>query len=265
MIKTAFILPHCPVLIPGIGKRHRDILSKTLESYKYAEEKLDKEKVNTFIIISSHQISGTKPIINIAPEYEINFLEFGNGSENIKISGRPVLGQKIKDLIKDTQLTTINPIDHSSAVPLFLLAKISKKSQTLIISPPKELEASYNFGLSIAKILKKSSRKIAIIASGDLSQAHSPKSPAGYSPKAGKYDNKLIEILNQENSAEKILAMDRKLINDAKESSIESILCLLGIIENTKKTPEVLSYQNDFGVGNLSMEFDFCPPSHLLS
>lgn len=265
MIKAAFILPHCPLLIPMVGKRHRELLKNTLDSYELAKEKMKKKKVDTIVIFSSHLRAGENPIINIAPEYDINFLEFGDGSENLKITGRPILGQKIKELVKNTELSTVNPVDHAASVPLFLLSEISKESQALIISPPEDLNDAYKFGLEISKVLKKSSRKIAILAAGDLSQAHSPKSPAGYSNKAGKYDNKIIELLKQENSSEKILNLDKKLISDAKECGLRTILCLLGAIEKEDKNPEVLSYQNDFGVGNLSMEFDFSPLFPLLS
>ena len=49
--------------------------------------------------------------------------------------------------------------------------------------------------------------------------------------------------------------LDPKLIKDAGECGLKSIVTLMGILDEQEYKPEILAYQNDFGIGYLSMNF----------
>ena len=59
-----------------------------------------------------------------------------------------------------------------------------------------------------------SDKKIAVVASGDLSHALSSDSPAGYSPEGKKFDKNLIKLI-QKKDIKNILKFDKKLIHRA--------------------------------------------------
>jgi len=155
-------------------------------------------------------------------------------------------------------LISENILDHGSAIPLYLLKSAASDRKIIVVAPASSLSLNdqFNFGAKLATVIKASDKKIAVIASGDLSHRLKKKSPAGYSPKGAKFDNKLIEYLNEPaTAAANILKMDAKLITDASECGLKALVILLGVLSEISWRAEVLAYQTDFGVGYLSFAF----------
>lgn len=262
----AIILPHSPLLIPEIGRANYNFLKKTAEIYKQIGEELKVKEVETIIIISPHALAQDNDfLINVAPEMSIDFKDFGFIPQKTVLTGDSLLADQIKNNLKENadlniQLVSQELIDYGSAIPAYLLKNIITDFKLLIISPAagQSLETQFNFGRNLREILNKSEKKIALIASGDLSHRLKKKSPAGYSSKGAKFDNKLIEYLsNSENAAIDILKMDVNLIKEAGECGLKPILIALGVLEQKIWEAEVLAYQTDFGIGYLSLNFKF--------
>lgn len=257
LLYSAFV-PHSPLLIPSIGKENRKILNKTLESYKTIEEKLKAHEIETVILISPHvETEAENFLINTAKEFNIKFNAFGDLASKRNLKGDTVLGHHIKEELKEEKINLITEeqLDYGSGVPLFLLSQ-EANFKTLVVSPHKEsLERNYHFGEKLNKIIEAQNKNIAVIASGDLSHCLTKNSPGGYSPKAKKFDNKIIEIVSSSPS-ENILTLDENLIKKAGECGLKSLTLLLGLLSQEKAKPQQLSYQDDFGVGYLTTEFN---------
>lgn len=261
-IKTVALLPHSPILIPEIGRANFSFLTKTAAAYEEIKKSLEADSVDTVIIISPHSAPGTDSfLINVAPEMEITFQEFGFIPPKTVLSGDALLADQIKTALRpefSLKLVSENTLDHGSAIPLFLLKSALGQAKVIVISPADNLSLNdqWRFGQKLQEILIASEKKIALIASGDLSHRLKKKSPGGYSPKGAKFDNKLIEYLSEPLTAsENILKMDAKLIKDAGECGLRPIVVLLGALNGLSWKPEILSYQTDFGIGYLSMHF----------
>lgn len=261
-LNKAFILPHSPLLIPEIGKTNYAFLEKTSQAYLQIGAKLNELEIDTLIIISPHG-SGSESsfTINVAPEMVINLQDFGFIPEKEILRGDFLLADRIKDALRDKfslEMTSEEIIDYGSAIPAYLLKKSGAKFKIIIIIPAEksDLSAQYAFGKMLQAIILESEQKIAVISSSDLSHRLKKKSPGGYSPKGAKFDNKLIEYLNEPiSAAEKIMNIDQNLIEDAAECGLKPIIMLLGIIDGLCSESKVLSYQTDFGVGYLSLDF----------
>ena len=93
-----------------------------------------------------------------------------------------------------------------------------------------------------------SRKRVAIIASGDLSHRLIPSAPAGYDPMGKAFDEKLVKAISCLDS-KAVLRFEPELIERAGECGLRSIIILLGALEGLKVTPEVLSYEGPFGVG----------------
>ncbi len=260
----AILLPHSPLLIPEIGKAHYSFLNKTADIYKQVAEELKTKEIETLIIISPHALAQDNEfLINVAPEMNINLQDFGFIPPKTILTGDSLLADQIKNNLKSspgitTQLISQEIIDYGSAIPAYLLKNIIGNFKLLIIAPASEksLEEQFLYGQGLKEIINNSEKNIAVIASGDLSHRLKKKSPAGYSPKGPKFDNKLIEYLSDPtNTVNNILKMDKKLIKDAGECGLKPIMITLGILDQIKWEPEVLAYQTDFGIGYLSLNF----------
>lgn len=259
-IVKAALLPHSPLLIPEIGKSNYNLLQKTQTAYQEILDGCKQQAVDTLIILSPHGLIQENTFtINAAPEFSLNLGQFGF-LNNKKIKGDIVLSYNLKQKLKSDfpiQQITINPTDYGSAIPLYLFQTQIPKLKTIIIyHSGLDLETHRRFGIMLGQFLHEQKDRIAIIASGDLSHRLKKSSPAGYSPKGAKFDNKIIEYLNDaQNGSQNLLNIDSNLSKDAGECGLKAIVTLSGVLENFKHEAKVLAYQTDFGIGYLSMDF----------
>jgi aromatic ring-opening dioxygenase LigB subunit len=267
---TIALLPHSPLLIPEIGRANYSFLAKTVATYEEIKNNLQANPVETIIIISPHSAPQSASfVLNVAPEMQINLQDFGFIPQKTVFSGDAFLADQITNALRpefNLELVSENTLDHGSAIPLYLLKDACGAAKIIVISPNDSLslEDQWRFGEKLKTVLMTSDKRIALIASGDLSHRLKKKSPGGYSPKGAKFDNKLIEYLSDPATASKnILKMDAKLIKDAGECGLRPILILLGVLNGAKWESEVLSYQTDFGIGYLAMNFKLWTPSQI--
>lgn len=258
-IVFAAITPHPLILIPSIGKENIKSLKKTLASYKELENNLYASGAEIIMIISPHGlIQANSFTMNLNPEFKIDFEKFGDFSTKMSFKGDVGFAYKIRESLETKaplQLISEEKLDHGIGVPLYLLAQNLHNIKIIPIYYSNiNLNAHFEFGQILKKELLVNKNKIAIIASGDLSHRLSKDSPAGYSPKGAKFDKKLIEYLKN-NKTQNLLNINKKLINEAGECGLRSIIILLGILEGIKYDPQLLSYEAPFGVGYLTMNF----------
>ncbi len=256
-LKLAAIIPHPPILIPSIGKENILRLEKTKNSYSKIEEALITEKIETIVIISSHgPIRQDVWSIDLAPEYEINFEEFGDFSTKLKLDGDLELAQNIREsLIENDNVQAISApiLDHGCGVPLYSLLLNQKNIEIVpIYISGANLTEHFNLGKMIAAKIKKGRKKIAVLASGDLAHTLEKKSPGGFSSRAAKFDQKIIELL-QNKAADEFLALDENLIAEVKPCGLRAIALLWGILGNGGYDIDSTAYESPFGVGYLSM------------
>jgi MEMO1 family protein len=256
-LRLAAIIPHPPLLIPSIGKENVLRLEKTKNSYDKLAEALAAEKIETIVIISSHgPIRENVWSINLAANYEIIFEEFGDFSTKLEVESDLELAQSIREcLIENNQVQAISQpaLDHGCGVPLYslLLNQKNIKIVPLYISG-QNLTEHFNLGKAISAQIKKGRKNIAVLASGDLSHTLEKKSPGGFSSRAAKFDQKIIELL-QNKSPKEFLNLDEKLIAEVKPCGLKAIALLWGILGDTGYEIDSTDYEAPFGVGYLSM------------
>jgi AmmeMemoRadiSam system protein B len=108
--------------------------------------------------------------------------------------------------------------------------------------------------LAIKNIINQTNKRIAVVASGDLSHRLTKDAPAGYSPIGKEFDKKIIKLL-KEKKIKEILNLDPKFVDQAGECGFRSILILLGVFKDINFDFDVLSYQGPFGIGYLVANF----------
>jgi MEMO1 family protein len=265
MIKSAFITPHSPILIPNIGKKNRSVLQRTVEAFSKIKEKIKEDKIDTIIILSSGK-ENKEIEINNHFQQDINFEKFGDYFSKISFSGDLELSYKIKEeASEEISLKANNKPNYRAAIPLYLLLSeenqriMNFKGKVLIINSSwyKNLEDHYNFGKSISNLLEKEDKRIALIASAELSHSLTHRSPGGYYSKSEAFDNKLIELLKKKKEGlDSFFKLEEKNLEEIKECALRQTAMLSGIISDKEYKPETLSYQKDLGVGYLTMDMN---------
>ncbi len=254
MINFAAITPHPPIIIPGIGKgRDLELVSQTIQAMEELGKELEKEKVDVVLVICPHAPAEFS-------SFGINFLDILRGSLNnfgldkdFQFKNEQELARKIH---KECTKAEINThfyeyiLDHSALVPLYYLTKNIKVELIHLSFSFMDFETHYNYGKIIRSVCLESSKKIAIIASGDLSHRLIPSAPAGYSPQGEVFDKKLIDLLRQ-GKVKEIINIDRNLVEEAGECGLRSFIILLGIL-GSRYNFRLLGHEVPFGVGYLT-------------
>jgi len=106
------------------------------------------------------------------------------------------------------------------------------------------------FGSCIRRAVDEVGRRVAFIASGDLSQRLKPQAPAGYNPEAHVFDEQVVDALRG-NEPQRIIDIDFNLRRLAGECGYRSMLVAIGASSELPMSCDVLSYEAPFGVGYL--------------
>ncbi len=262
MLVFAAITPHPPLLIPNIGKEETEKVKKTSLALEKLEQDLYLAKPDIIFIISPHgSYFADAFTINAHTNFVSNFKEFGDLKTKKEWSGDLEIISKI-DYGYNKNQTPLRMIgeeilDHGSAVPLFLLTKHLPNVKILPIGYSQLSNKKHlDFGYMLKEIIMNTEKRVAVIASADLSHGLTENSPAGIAPTGKEFDNKLIELLETRNTAG-IVNMDEKFVEDAAQCGYRSILILLGVLKNMDYEFKNYSYEFPFGVGYLVGNFVF--------
>jgi AmmeMemoRadiSam system protein B len=259
MLVFSAITPHPPLLIPAIGQDNLVRLKKT----KAAMEKLAYEfylaQPETAIIISPHgELMANAFTLNSVEKFNISFKKFGDFNTQLNFKGDVSLAYQIKEKLETKlplQMISQSELDHGVGIPLYCLGQNMPHLKIIPLGYcSADLNAHFNLGQELAEIIQKTPKRIALIASGDLSHCLTDNAPAPYSSSGKKFDQALIDLIKNKKNQE-ILHLEKNLIEEAAECGLKSIAILLGAVDNLNFTPEILSYESPFGVGYLVCDF----------
>ena len=254
MISSAYIVPHPPIIIPGIGQPD-DLkkAEKTISAMEKLGTELEKEHPDAILLVSPHaQMNHHTFVINSAPKLAGSFIDFGLDMD-FEFENDVDLIEEIVSAANDKNIPVHlheSFLDHGTLTPLYYLAKTIKPKLVQLAFSMMDYQKHYEYGKLIGGVLRGSRKKIAVVASGDLSHRLISSAPAGYSPKGKDFDEKLIKLLSGKN-VKGILNLDENLIEEAGECGLRSIIVILGIL-NEKYEFDILSYEGPFGVGYLT-------------
>ena len=254
------IVPHPPILIPTIGKEHIKEIDNTVKAMKELEQRLYTAKPDVILIISPHgTILPDAFTANLNPTYKANFEQFGDMSTKLEFKSSPMLIDKFNEDAEDCEIPltmiTEENIDHGAAVPLYYLTQHLPDIKIIPMGySMMDFKAHLDFGECLKNAIVNENKRIAVIASGDLSHRLTKDAPAGYSEKGKEFDEKMIELIKNKD-IDGMVNLDPKLVEEAGECGLRSFLILLGIISRMQYEPEILSYEGPFGVGYMVAHF----------
>jgi aromatic ring-opening dioxygenase LigB subunit len=192
----------------------------------------------------------------LSPHPPIILPNVGSESDRVQvkktIQALEKLGKKLAKTKPDCIIITSPHPDWGFNVPLHFLAKdirgIEVKAHLTSLESP---HVHYNRGRELVKNLKYI-KKLAWIASGDMSHRLKEDGPYGLHPSGPKFDQEFIKLLKAKD-VQGILNLPEHFVEEAGECGLRSFCMLLGALEELKIKwePETLSYEGPFGVGYL--------------
>lgn len=251
------IMPHPPLLVPEIGGKRLKDVEKTEKALICACKALKLKEFDTIVIITPHGVSSNAAIpVYASPVFEGDFSGFSCPDVSFHFKGDTELAVNIVKIDLKTSRSPETILDHGALVPLYYIVKAGIKKLILPIAISlTSLPNLYEFGKSISYAAEKLSRRIAIIASADMSHRLTKDAPSGYSPKGIEFDEKLVGLVKNYD-VEGILNFPKDLADAAGQDALWSIAILLGAISGIKVKHELLSYEGPFGVGYMVATFE---------
>ncbi len=261
MLVFSAIAPHSPLLIPTIGKEHRDSLTHTLDAYRTLEEHLYATKPDTLILISSHASYYPDGFsCNIAPSYSGNLKQFGDHGTTVTAKGDTLfidrLHRHMRQTDKNFTLMSEEQLDYGMTISLsFLLNHLPNVKIVPLSISGLPTEAHTTFGQELMQVIHEDTRRIAIIAAADLSHHANEQSPQGVNEAGPAFEEAVKEAILQINPTP-LTSLTPELLTEAKQCGARPIAMLLGAIQKMQLKATILCYEAPFGVGMLTAEFE---------
>ena len=258
-----YIMPHPPIVIPDVGKGEEVKIESTSNACLKISKEISELNPDTIIIITPHGpvFSDAIALMNI-PKIKGDLIQFSAPQVSFNMNINIELTESIIENSNNVHLPALGltennsknfginlELDHGSMIPLYFINKNYKNYNLVHITYGILSEIDlYSFGMTIKKSVEESPFNAVVIASGDLSHKLSEDGPYGLSPYGKEFDNKITNLL-QTGTVLDIFNLDKNKIESAAECGLESFYILLGTLDGTNYSGELLSYEGPFGVG----------------
>jgi aromatic ring-opening dioxygenase LigB subunit len=254
-IVFAGVAPHPPLLVPEVGGDRLETVADTRRALGgFANRLMDREP-GAVVLISPHSpVDPQYFLARSTPDLSGDFREFR--ASRVSLSFKTDLD--LLDAIKRTaegegvqvrEIKSFCPLDHGALVPLYYLAEAGWSGPIVVLGFTLQSNHKHlSFGRAIRKAAEKTNRRIALIASGDLSHRLTIDGPYEFEPTAHLFDEQIVNSIGGQDPAG-VLDIDPELKNRAGECGYRSIVVALGTIDERPPCFRVLSYEGPFGVG----------------
>ncbi|MCX7971261.1 MAG: extradiol ring-cleavage dioxygenase [Negativicutes bacterium] len=265
-VVAAAFMPHPPIMLPAVGGEHCREVAETIDCASQAGRAL--AAADTVVIIGPHG-----PIFNDAftvwalPELAGDLGRFGHPEVSLRLAVDCEAGEQLLAAARAAGIPMVPvdsglaarfrlapTIDHGGLVPLWHLWQAGFRGRLVYLNMAAlPCEVYYRLGEVVYRLFTAANttvpvKRIAILASGDLSHCLTPGSPAGYFPRAGEFDETVVRALAG-GDVGLLRAMDGEFVRRAGECGLRPAYFLLGFLAGGGFKLQRISYQGPFGVG----------------
>jgi AmmeMemoRadiSam system protein A/AmmeMemoRadiSam system protein B len=252
----AGIAPHPPIMVPEVGRDAIAEVRSSIDGMADLTQRLIAAEAETVILISPH--APLEPSVFVAYDGPQLFGDFANFRAPAATAHAELDDELLNEITRaaaEANLVVMRirgeDLDHGTTVPLYFLQRNGWHGRVVAIGYSfLSNEDHLRFGACIRKAITKLGRRVAFVASGDLSHRLKPGAPAGYHPEAHLFDEEVVAAIRS-GATDRIVKIDQDLRRAAGECGYRSMLVALGVIEDVRSDCEVISYEAPFGVGYL--------------
>ena len=258
----AALVPHPPIVIPSVGGEESKRVRATHTAMEQLASEIAQLAPETVVIISPHgPVFRDAVAVHVLPSIQGDLRGFGAPSVTFDVPIDQALGARVLEAARRAGIPVapVNEewapewqaerLDHGTMVPLYFLQRAGWKGRLLPIAmgllPPVQL---YAFGEALQTAIDATDKRVAVLASGDLSHRLTPDAPAGYHPEAHMFDREIVESLGR-GDLERVFHLESGLCEKAGECGLRPLMMLAGTLDGLQVKSQVLSYEGPFGVG----------------
>ncbi len=251
----AYLVPHPPVLLDPIGKGLLSHVEATRNAMFKVAEELKQFAPDTILLSSPHNVFVVDKVGVLTSKILTgSFQDFGYANLRYIFDNDTELVEELLEF--PNTATYLSPtdsgeLDHGALVFLDFFLRVGGKAKLVVFSAVLgNLKTYFNFGVALREFLSMKEKRIAYIASGDLSHCTKEAPGRHYHEEGPIFDKITVEAV-QECNTEKILSLDESFLAKAEQCGLYSFLICFGLFSGIASKGEVLSYEDPFGVGYL--------------
>ena len=253
-VVCAVAVPHPPIILPQVGCGEEAKIEVTSKAFRAAMEEVARHQPETVVVISPHAplyadwfhfSPGTGAKGNFAsfdaPELEVEArydtdLVAAMSQEAKKLSlpaGADKEGEEV--------------LDHGTMIPLVFLQQVYSGFKVVRVGlSGLDYHRHYQLGQCIAAAA--GTKRVAVIASGDLSHKLKQDGPYGFAPQGPVLDKAITSALST-GDFNALMDIAPRLAGQGAECGLRSFIVMAGALDGCRVEAKLLSYQDTFGVG----------------
>lgn len=256
-IVFAGIAPHPPIMVPEVGREAIAEVRGSIDAMQLFTERIIASGAESVVLVSPHAPLEARAFVayNDAQLYG-DFANFRAPQATVEAPLDQELFEAIGEIASEKHYAVVGikgyDLDHGTAVPLYFLQRNGWSGMVVALGYNFLSDEDHmRFGSCIRHAVDRTRRRVAFVASGDLSHRLKPDAPAGYNTDAHLFDKEVLACLKDGEPA-RIAAIDPELRRRAGECGYRSMLVALGTLDaGSRQNCEVLHYEAPFGVGYL--------------
>ncbi len=252
----AGIAPHPPIMVPEVGRDAIAEVRSSIDAMADLTQRVIESRAETVVLISPHApLEASAFVAYDGPQLYGDFANFRAPTATTHAELDEELLNEITSAAADQNLIVMRirgfDLDHGTAVPLYFLQRNGWNGKVVALGYSfLSIEDHLRFGRCVGAAIETLDRRVAFIASGDLSHRLKPDAPAGYHAEAHRFDEEVVDAIRS-CQINRIVDMNQEVRRTAGECGYRSMLVAIGVTEGTDSKCEVISYEAPFGVGYL--------------
>ena len=260
MLSYAAIVPHPPLAISSVGGEHAKSYKATRRAMFRVGEDLKVLGIETIVLLTPHgERYKDAMAIALHDPFRATVSEFGDMGLVREFFPDAKLADRLQRALRRAgtpgTYSTNEALDHASAVSLLLLEHHVEDLRLVPVTPsassPREL---VDLGNIIRDVIDEHPKRVALLASAELSGRLSELSPGGMHKSAEATDTKLRQAFADGNFVP-LLKLSPELLDDIGMVGADALRLFVGVLGETRFRVEEYAYEAPLGVGHLTMAF----------
>lgn len=254
MIVFSAITPHSPLLLESVNREKLHEADETIHAMHELRDDLALLNIDTLVLISEHPTSYQEAVsINIQDPYRFDMSDFGDLTPREQFHPDMTTIDHIQRSLRRSShpitLTSDKALHYASFTPLSHVLS-SETIPKLIPITHGRMSAldQFHIGQAIGDELKRSKKRIAIIAAGDLAHDEVNTGSKGF-------DEQYIELVEGKHVTN--FLRFEEIAKQTKELIYSQTVLLFGMLDGMHYSHERLSYEAPFEVGYYTGRMQF--------
>jgi len=256
---NAVMMPHPPLILPEIGHGEERKIDATVRACAAAAEFVARAKPDTVVVLSPHATL-YYDWFHISPGASASgsFADFGAPETRLTVRYDQAFTRQLSAAAAragfpaGTRGEREPALDHATMIPLLFLQRAMADGEL----PPvvrvglsgRPLTDHYRLGILLRETAEALGRRIAVIASGDLSHRLRKDGPYGLRPEGPEYDRRIMAAMGSADFGS-LFSFSSGFCEAAGECGHRSFTIMAGCFDGLSVQAQRLSYEGPFGVG----------------